>query len=43
MLLSQAKHGGVVDSHATSNPAISDVKRGKKRIKTESLSQLGQK
>jgi len=31
--------GTLVDSHATSNPAISDVKRGKKkRIKTESLS-----
>jgi len=31
----------MVDSHATSNPAISDVKRGeKKTIKTESLSML---
>jgi len=28
----------VVDSHATSNPGISDVKKGKNRIKTESLS-----
>jgi len=28
----------VVDNHATNNPAISDVKRGKNRIKTESLS-----
>jgi len=25
-----AKHGGVVDSHATSNPVISDVKKGEK-------------
>jgi len=33
-----AKYGGVVDNHATSNPAISDVKRGKKRVKTASLS-----
>jgi len=33
-----AKYGGVVDSHATSNLAISDEKRRKKRIKTESLS-----
>jgi len=33
-----AKYGGMVDSHAISNPVISDVKRGKKRIKTESLS-----
>jgi len=32
-----AKYGGVVDSHATSNSAISDVKRRKNRIKTESL------
>jgi len=30
----------MVDSHATSNPAISDVKRGKNRIKTESLSMM---
>jgi len=28
----------VVDSHVTSNPAISDVKKIKKRIKTEILS-----
>jgi len=28
-----AKYGGVVDSHATSNPAISDVKRGKNGLK----------
>jgi len=28
----------VVNSHATSNPAISDEKKGKTRIKTESLS-----
>jgi len=26
-----AKYGGVVVSHTTSNPAISDVKRGKKK------------
>jgi len=31
-------YGGVVDSHATSNPAISDVKSGENRIKSESLS-----
>jgi len=44
---STAKYGGekssskiccMVDSHATSNPVISDVKREKNRIKTESLS-----
>jgi len=28
-----AKYGGVVDSHAPSNPAISDVKRGKAGLK----------
>jgi len=33
-----AKYDGVVDSHATSNPAISDEKRAKSRIRTESLS-----
>jgi len=31
--VSTAKYGGVVDSHATSNPVISDVKRKKKRLK----------
>jgi len=35
-----AKYGGVVDSHATSNPAISDVKWGKNELKPKiSLSQ----
>jgi len=34
----EAKYGGVVDSFAISNPAISDEKKVN-RIKTESLSQ----
>jgi len=34
----EAKYGGVVDSYDTSNPAIFDVKRRKKRIKTANLS-----
>jgi len=33
-----AKYDGKVDNHATSNTAISDKKKGKKEIKTASLS-----